>query len=109
MGSGSERRRFERFQHSAPIVFALRGSDQFVDASLCDFGRRGMGFFTAGPVAPGAEIYIMTEHYSPDDFGAEIYDGYLAQVRWCEPQTAARSGRYLVGVQYPVATGFADG
>lgn len=103
MASGSDRRQFERFQHSAPIVFALLGSDRFVDAKLCDFCRRGMGFVTAGPVAPGDEIYIMTEHYAPDDIGAEIYDGYLAQVRWCEPQAATGGDRYRVGVQYPVA------
>jgi hypothetical protein len=108
MGPGSERRQFERFHHSAPIVFALRGSDQFVDAKLCDFCRRGMGFITTGPIQPGAEIYIMTEHYSPDDFGAEIYDGYLARVRWCEPQTASRRGQYRVGVQYPVTTPFGE-
>ena len=106
MGNGSERRKFERFDHSAPIVFALRGSDQFVDARLCDFCRRGMGFITDGPVKPGAEIYIMTEHYSPDTIGAEIYDGYLARVRWCEPQTEAKGDQYRVGVQYPVTTAF---
>ena len=106
MPPGSERRQFVRFDHSAPIVFALRGSDKFVDARLCDFCRRGMGFITDGPVQEGAEIYIMTEHYSTDAIGAEIYDGYLARVRWCEPQAAKEGDQYRVGVQYPVSTAF---
>ena len=106
MGPGSERRQFERFEHSAPIVFALRGSDQFIDARLCDFCRRGMGFITGGPVREGAEIYIMTEHYSPDTIGADIYDGYLARVRWCEPHQETGSDEYRVGVQYPVSNAY---
>ena len=100
MATGSERRQSERFDHAAPIVFAQRGSDQFVDARLCNFCRRGMAFVTGGPLTPGTEIYIMTEHYSPDTIGAEIYDGYLARVRWCERRTDIIGDRFVVGVQY---------
>ena len=104
MAAGSERRKYERFDHNAPIVFALRGSDQFIDARLCDFCRSGMGFLTGGPVHPGSEIYIMTEHYSPDTIGAEIYDGYLARVLWCQPQAGPTGKKFRVGVRYSLTT-----
>lgn len=104
MSNGSERRKSRRVEHSAAIVYALRGSDQFVDARLCNFCRRGMAFVTAGPVQPGAEIYIMTEHYSPDTIDAEIYDGYLARVQWCEPQADAPEDTFRVGVRYSMTT-----
>ncbi len=100
MGARRERRACERFDHSAPIVFVPRGSDKFKAARLCDFCRRGMGFLTQAPVVPGAEIYIMTENYSPDAIGAEIYDGYLGRVKWCRPQEAAGGQWYRVGVEY---------
>ena len=104
MASGSERRKSERFDYAAPIVFAQRGSDQFVDARLCNYCRCGMAFTTNGPVKPGTEIYIMTEHYSPDTIGAEIYDGYLARVKWCEPHADPTEKAYRIGVQYAVTT-----
>ena len=104
MSPASERRKSERFEHRAPIVFAPLGSDEFIDAKLCNFCSSGMGFATAAPVPPGTEIYIMTEHYLPDDIGAEIYDGFLGSVRWCEPGSDSQESVYFVGVQYSTTT-----
>ena len=102
MAGRTDRRKSERIEYVAPIVFALRGSDHFVDARLCNFSKGGMGFVTAAPLQRGCEIYIMTEHFSTDTIGAEIYDGFLARVLWCQAQPDSPKDAFQVGAAYAV-------
>jgi hypothetical protein len=40
------------------------------------------------------------ENFSPDAVGAEFYDGYLAEVRWCQKLTQENATDFRVGVKY---------
>jgi hypothetical protein len=40
------------------------------------------------------------ENFVPDAVGAEFYDGYLAEVRWCRNTGPEKSDEFKVGVKY---------
>ena len=100
MNVPSEKRTSERFTHDAPIVYAYHNSDQFFPAIMCNFCKGGMCFQTDTPVHPGSDIYVMMEEFAPDAIGAEIYEGYLAQVRWCQVLPDVDPAQYQIGVKY---------
>jgi len=95
-----EKRESVRYDHIASIVYAYHNSDKFYDAKMCNFCHSGMCFETISAIEPGSDIYIMMEDFAPDAIEAEIYDGYLAEVRWCQPITETDSIRYKIGVKY---------
>ena len=100
MNVRSEKRTAERFTHDAPIIYAYHDSDQFLPATMCNFCKGGMCFLADTPVKLGSDIYVMMEEFAPDTIGAEIYEGYLAQVRWCRLLPDVDSIRYKIGVKY---------
>jgi hypothetical protein len=42
----------------------------------------------------------MMEDFAPDADGAEFYDGYLAEVRWCQKLMRDVVEEFRVGVKY---------
>ena len=100
MNVRSEKRTAERFTHQAPIVYAYHNSDQFLPATMCNFCIGGMCFLADQPVNTGSDIYVMMEEFAPDPIGAEIYEGYLAQVRWCRLLPDVDPTQYKIGVKY---------
>jgi len=82
------------------MVFAYHDSDLFYQAKMCNYCRGGMCFVSSNALAPGSDIYIMMENFSPDADGAEFYDGYLAEVRWCQKFQQEKAEEYKVGVKY---------
>ena len=91
---------FDRVKNDAPIVFAHHNTDQFYPAVMCDYSRDGMCFITPDGVDPGSDIYIMMENYSPDTVHAELYEGYFAEVKWCQQLPAHEVPGFQVGVKY---------
>jgi hypothetical protein len=67
---------------------------------MCNYSNEGMCFKTAEAVDPGADIYIMMENYSPDSLHADLYEGYFAEVKWCEQLQPHEVPGYQVGVKY---------
>ena len=100
MNVPSEKRTSERFTHDAPIVYAYHNSDQFFPAIKCNFCKGGMCFASDSAIEPGSDIYIMMENFAPDSVGAEFYDGYLAEVRWCQKSIQESTTDFTVGVKY---------
>ena len=95
-----EKREYERYDLDTPIVYAFQDSDQFNPARLCNYCRGGMCFETNNAVEPGADIYIMMEDFLPDSIDADFYDGYLAEVRWCQKMMRDNAEEFKVGVKY---------
>jgi len=95
-----ERRKHERFDLNASMEYAFHDSDQFYQARMCNYGKGGMCFLTGEALEPGADIYIMMESFSPDADGVEFYDGYLAEVRWCQKLLPENGNDFRVGVKY---------
>jgi hypothetical protein len=95
-----EKRGHERFDLNASMVFAYHDSDLFYQARMCNYCRAGMCFVSSNALEPGSDIYIMMENFSPDADGAEFYDGYLAEVRWCQKVLREKAEEYKVGVKY---------
>ena len=95
-----ERRECERHPHDALIVYAYHDSDEFYNATICNYSKSGMCFETLDAINPGADIYIMMENFSPDAIGSEIYDGFLAEVKWCQDVSDFKEKRYKIGVKY---------
>ena len=99
--TGTENKReYERFDLSAPMVYAYHDSDLFYQAQLCNYCKGGMCFLSGNALEPGSDIYIMMENFATDSVSAEFYDGYLAEVRWCRENAPENSTEYKVGVKY---------
>ena len=100
MQKKDERRVFERYDHDAPIVYAYHDTDRFFQALMCNYSIGGMCFQTSKAVDPGSDVYIMMENYSPDNVHADLYEGYFAEVRWCQQLPPPEVSGYQVGVRY---------
>jgi len=95
-----EKREHKRFGLNASVVYAFHDSDLFYQARMCNYCKGGMCFVSDKAIEPGADIYIMMENFSPDAVDAEFYDGYLAEVRWCQKSVPESGTDFLVGVKY---------
>ncbi|UCG08969.1 MAG: PilZ domain-containing protein [Desulfobacterales bacterium] len=95
-----EKRKSERHDHGASIVYAFHNSDKFYNARMCNFSNGGLCFESSVAIEPGSDIYVMMEEFVPDTIGSEIYDGYLAEVRWCQELPEVDPALYHVGVKY---------
>ena len=100
MQKKDERRVFERHDNDAPIVYAYHDTDRFFQAVICNYSIEGMCFQTSKAVDPGSDVYIMMENYSPDTVHADLYEGYFAEVRWCQQMSSPAPPGYQVGVKY---------
>jgi hypothetical protein len=100
MQKKDERRMFERYDNVALIVYAYHDTDEFFHAVMCNYSHEGMCFKTSKAVTPGSDVYIMMENYSPDTVHAELYEGYFAEVRWCQQLPPHEVPGYQVGVKY---------
>ena len=100
MQKKDEKRVFERHDNEAPIVYAYHDTDHFFHAVMCNYSKEGMCFKTPEAVDPGSDIYIMMENYSPDALHTDLYEGYFAEVRWCQQQQPHEVSDYRVGVKY---------
>ena len=96
----NEKRESERYELDTPIVYAFQDSDEFNQARLCNYCKGGMCFEGGNAIEPGSDIYIMMENFLPDSVGAEFYDGYLAEVRWCRKMPLDTNEEFIVGVKY---------
>ena len=95
-----DKREHERFDLNASMVYAFHDSDLFYQARMFNYGKGGMCFISDNALEPGSDIYIMMENFSPDAVGAEFYDGYLAEVRWCQKSIPEKATGFRVGVKY---------
>ena len=95
-----DKREHERFDLNASMVYAFHDSDLFYQARMCNYCKGGMSFICDNAIEPGSDIYIMMENFAPDDVGAEFYDGYLAEVRWCRELIQEDAADFMVGVKY---------
>jgi len=100
MARYEEKRKHERFDLDASIVYAYHDSDLFLPARMCNYCKGGMCFLSGNAIEPGSDIYIMMEDFAPDAAGAEFYDGYLAEVRWCRKLMRDVVEEFKVGVKY---------
>jgi hypothetical protein len=94
------KREYERFDLDASMVYAFHDSDLFYQARMCNYCKGGMCFVSDSAIEPGSDIYIMMENFTPDAVEAEFYDGYLAEVRWCQKIRPADADEFKVGVKY---------
>ena len=94
------KREHQRFDLNASMVYAFHDSDLFYQARMCNYCKGGMCFITGTVVEPGSDIYIMMDNLPPDTVGAEFYDGYLAEVRWCRKTMLEDTAEFKVGVKY---------
>ena len=95
-----ENREHERFELNASMVYAFHDSDLFYQARMCNYCKGGLCFIADNAIEPGSDIYIMMENFAPDAVGAEFYDGYLAEVRWCRKLFPKDADEFKVGVRY---------
>ena len=100
MTGNENKRAHERFDLAASMVYAYHDSDLFHQARICNYCKGGMCFVSGNALEPGSDIYIMLENFATDSVGAEFYDGYLAEVRWCQKNTSEKSTEFRVGVKY---------
>lgn len=98
--SASEQREHERHALDIPMMYAYHNTDRFYNATMCNYCKNGMCFESAAAIAPGEDIYIMLEDFSSEAIGTELYEGYLAEVRWCLKSSEIRPEVFKVGVKY---------
>jgi len=95
-----EKREYKRHDFDAPIVYVYQDSAKFYRAQMQNYCKGGMCFESNDALEPGVDIYIMMESFSPDTIVDEFYDGYLAEVRWCQKILFTEAGQFKVGVKY---------
>lgn len=95
-----EKREHLRYDLNTPIIYAFHDSDEFFKARMCNYCKGGMCFESRDSLDPGSDIYIMMENFAPDSKDAEFYDGYLAEIRWCQKLSRGSAEQYKVGVRY---------
>ena len=100
MTGAKNKRAYERYDLDASMVYAYHDSDLFYHARLCNYCKGGMCFLSGSALEPGSDIYIMMENFATDSVGAEFYDGYLAEVRWCQESSAENRAEFKVGIKY---------
>lgn len=76
-------RAFERTCCEVRITYAVYGTQNFIDAKMCNSSEGGMYFESDHNIPPGSEIWIRRSDYSPQVHGIEASDGYRAEVMWC--------------------------
>ncbi len=100
MTRSDDKREHERLDLNASMVYAFHDSDLFYQARMRNYCKGGMCFMSVNALEPGSDIYIMMENFSPDAVDAEFYDGYLAEVRWCQKLLSENADEFIVGVKY---------
>ena len=95
-----EKREYRRYELNSPVIYAYQDSDQFNNAQMCNYGEGGMCFEARNAIESGSKIYIMMENFSPDTIDAEFYDGYRAEVRWCQKTISENDSEFRIGVKY---------
>ena len=100
MTSAENKREYERYNLDTSMVYAYHDSDLFHQARLCNYCKGGMCFLSDNAIEPGSDIYIMMENFVTDSVGAEFYDGYLAEVRWCRKSPPENGDEFKVGIKY---------
>ncbi len=100
MTVAKNKREHERYDLEASMVYAYHDSDLFYQARLRNYCKGGMCFLSGTALEPGSDIYIMMENLASDSVGAEFYDGYLAEVRWCSKSFPGNGAEFRVGIRY---------
>ncbi len=95
-----ENREYKRYELNTSVIYAYQDSDQFNKAQMRNYGEGGMCFEACSAIEPGSKIYIMMENFSPDTIDAEFYEGYRAEVRWCQKITPENASEFKIGVKY---------
>lgn len=71
MDSFTERRRYERYQERAGLVYARSGSGDYANADMADCSTGGMFLISRYAVDPGAEVCVKMIRY-PAVFNARV-------------------------------------
>ncbi len=96
-------RAFHRNYHEARIIYAIYGTEEFVDAKMHNSSEGGMYFESDRNLPAGSEICIKLADYSLDRHSPEARDGYRAEVVWCRKVFKAdQNSCYGVGVRFIV-------
>lgn len=95
-----EQRAYERYMCQSPIVYGYKNTDEFSEAVLSNHSMGGMCIEADYAIPKGVEIIIKMANYSPDAMPPEWREGYLAQVRWCQPGNGGKPGTFRIGVNY---------
>lgn len=98
--SAGDNREHERHALDIPMMYAYHNTDSFYNATMCNYCKNGMCFESPAAIEPGEDIYIMLEDFSSEAIGSELYEGYLAQVRWCLKSSEKQMNLFKVGVKY---------
>lgn len=94
------RRSYSRSRYEAPILFSVGEKREFHPARMFNSSVDGMYFETDHVLSPEEDVFIRMVNYSPESYGPEAYDGYLATVKWCRAVEDEKQETFGIGVQY---------
>ena len=87
----SDKRVYERFDHTAPIKYAVSDLNDYNGAYMHNCSEGGMYFESPKALKPGDAIHITR---------TDVFEGCQAEVRWCLKKDAEKDALFGVGVQY---------
>ncbi len=102
--SNVSKRAFQREGCKVKITFSIFKTDKHFCADMLNCGQGGLYFESDVNIAPGSDIYIKMENYSPEIHGLDAYDGYRAEVLWCRKLYKEDKSVYGVGARFMVNT-----
>ena len=90
-GDQKDQRAYERFDHEAPIKYAVTDIKDYKGATMQNCSEGGMYFESSKALKPGDDIHITR---------TDVFEGCRAEVRWCRKRKAENKKLFGVGVQY---------
>lgn len=90
-GDENDKRAYERFDHAAPIKYALSDISDYDGALMQNCSEGGMYFESSKALKPGEDIHITR---------TDVFEGCRAEVRWCRKKASEKDKLFGVGVQY---------
>ena len=86
-----DKRAYERFDHTAPIKYAVSDINDYNGAVMQNCSEGGMYFESSKALKPGEDIHITR---------TDVFEGCRAEVRWCRKGASPEDILFGIGVQY---------
>lgn len=95
-----DNRKTERIDLVAAIEYIYENTENYYGADVYNYSNGGMCIETGYSMRPGARIRIKIEESQKDKACLNVYNGCLAEVKWCDKMPGHEAFFYWVGVEF---------
>lgn len=104
MGSYEEKRHYERYEYSSPmLLYRMDYQDQYYYAEMKDYSKGGLSLLSNEKLVAGQLVYLEMKNYDEYATGPEKQKSYSGSVKWSNPYIPSNSDTkalYEYGIEY---------